>query len=314
VGKTTTIQRHRPIDESYRTFGAVRTRILEVAGSGTPLICLHGYSDLADTWRPLMRSLRGAGRHVVAVDLPGFGKATPLEPGPVLPQLDGFVSDVVRSVAAAADRPVVVIGNSLGGIEALRVGADPELPIAGIVPISPAGFGHSRAIKFAERHDGLLPLMQRGVVPMPVMRGAVALAFRRASCGNPRQADREAVRAYARQFRTRADMTRVFGSAAAVLEEIRANPDAPAVKVPVLLLWGDRDRLTLHRGAQRVQAAIPQTELVVLHGYGHCPQLEVAPRIAQLITDFVDRQDAAHLHAVDPPASAPSGAESAESS
>jgi pimeloyl-ACP methyl ester carboxylesterase len=293
MGDTTTVQRHRPIDESYRTFGGVRSRVLEIAGSGTPLICLHGYSDHADTWRPLMRSLRGAGRQVIAVDLPGFGKAALLQPGRVLPQLDAFV---------AAGRSVVVIGNSLGGVEALRVGADPDLPIAGIVPISPAGFGHSKAIKFAERHDGLLPLMQRGVVPMPVMRGAMAVVFRRASCGNPRHADREAVRLYAQQFRTRADMIRVFGSATAVLEEIRANPDAPAVKVPVLLIWGDRDRLTLHDGARRVQAAIPHTEVVALHGYGHCPQLEAAPRVARLIVEFVDRQTTPALHGATNPA------------
>jgi pimeloyl-ACP methyl ester carboxylesterase len=312
VGKTAAVQRHRPIDESFRTIGDVRTRVLEIGGSGTPLICLHGYSDHADTWRPLMRSLRSSGRHVVAVDLPGFGKAAPLQPGPVLPQLDAFVADVVRSVAEAAGHSVVVIGNSLGGVEALRVGANPDLPIAGIVPISPAGFGHSRAIKFAERHDGFLPWIQRGVLPMPVVRGAMAVAFRRASCGSPRNADREAVRAYAQQFRTRADMIRVFGSATMVLEEIRLSPDAPAVKVPVLLLWGDRDRLTLHHGASRVRAAIPHTELVILHGHGHCPQLEAAPRIAQLINAFVDRQTSAHLHTGAEPIVASSSAEPGE--
>jgi pimeloyl-ACP methyl ester carboxylesterase len=290
VGTSTTISRHRPIDEGYRDVGAVRTRVLEVAGSGPPLICLHGYSDLADTWRPLMRSLRGSDRHVIAVDLPGFGRATPLAPGPVLPQLDAFVASLVQAEVAKAGQHAVVIGNSLGGIAALRAGADSALPIAGVVPISPAGFGHSRALTWAQRHgEEFLPRLQRPLLPMPVMRGVMGLAFRRASCGRPRSADREAVRAYVAQFRSRADVERLFGPATSLLDEIRVGEDAPAVGVPLLLLWGDRDRLTLHRGSERVMAANPHAELVTLAGYGHCPQLEIAPRIATLVADFVDR-------------------------
>jgi pimeloyl-ACP methyl ester carboxylesterase len=284
-----TVSRHRPVEESYRSFGQVRTRVLELAGTGPPLICLHGYSDLADTWRPLMRALRPTGRHVIAVDLPGFGRASNLEPGPVLPQLDGFVACVVRDAAKSAGAPTVVIGNSLGGIAALRAGADPRLPIAGVVPISPAGFLHSRAIRWAQQQDAFLPMLQRGRLPMPVMRGVMTLAFRRASCGNPRRADREAVRAYASQFRTRDDLYRVFGAAPSLLDELGNGPEALPVDVPVLLLWGDRDRLTLHRGSENVIAAIPHTELVTLHGYGHCPQLENAPRVAELIDDFAGR-------------------------
>jgi pimeloyl-ACP methyl ester carboxylesterase len=164
------------------------------------------------------------------------------------------------------------------------------LPIAGVVPISPAGFGHSRAIKAVEGREALMPLLQRRVVPMPVIRGVMGVAFRRASCRHPRHADRQAVRAFTGQFRRREDMIRVFSSAAPVLDELRAERDTlPDVSVPVLLLWGDRDRLTVHRGAERIQAAIPQTEFVTLHGYGHCPQLEIPARVASHISEFVDR-------------------------
>jgi pimeloyl-ACP methyl ester carboxylesterase len=285
----TTVQRHRVIDESYRTIGDVRTRMLELAGSGPPLICLHGYSDLADTWRPLMRAWRGTDRHVIAVDMPGFGHAAPLRPGPVLPQLDGFVAALVADAAGAAGQPAFVIGNSLGGMAALHAAANADLPLGGIVPISPAGFVHSKAILWAERHDELVPMLQRGRLPVPVMRRFVAAAFRRAACGNPRHADHEAVQAYANQFRTRADIERLFTPAAPILDEIRAMVHAQPTAVPVLLLWGDRDRLTLHRGSKQLVELIPHTDLVTLHGCGHCPQLECAPRIASLIGDFVDR-------------------------
>lgn len=291
---STTARRHRPVDEVYRKIGDVSTRVLVSPGSGPPLIFLHGYSDLADTWRPVMRQLAAADRHMIAVDLPGFGHADALRAGPVMPQLDSFVADLVRETCAATGERGFVIGNSLGGITALRAGGDHTLPIAGVVPISPAGFGHSRAIKAMEGRAALVPLLERRLIPMPVIRGVMGVAFRRASCTNPRHADRHAVRAFTEQFRRREDMVRVFSSAAPVLDELRASRDAiPEVKVPVLLLWGDRDRLTLHRGASRIQAAIPQTELVSLHGYGHCPQLEIPARVASHIAEFVDRHTSA---------------------
>jgi pimeloyl-ACP methyl ester carboxylesterase len=226
---------------------------------------------------------------MLAVDMPGFGRATPLDPSrPVLTQHDEFTAALVRDVAEKYGRKVVLVGNSLGGAATLRAGTDHSLPLAGLVPVSPAGFDHSWAIKFAEHQRDISPLLARRGLPMPVVRSIVGVAFRTASCGRPRRADREAVRLYVEQFQTRADLLRVLGSANGVIEELGVDR-LWDIEVPVLLLWGDRDRLTLFRGSQRVVQLIPQTELVVLHGSGHCPQLEIAPRVAKLIADFTDR-------------------------
>lgn len=281
--------RHRSIEVSYRDVGSYRTRVLELVGHGTPIVCLHGFSDHADTWRPIMRALAHTDRPVVAVDLPGFGRATPLDASrSVLTQHDEFTAALARAVAEQYERKVVLVGNSLGAAATLRAGIDHSLPVAGLVPVSPAGFDHSWAIKFAERQRDIAPILSRRGLPMPVVRNIIGAAFRTASCGRPRQADREAVRLYVEQFQTRADLLRVLGSANGVIEELRIERHWD-IDVPVLLLWGDRDRLTLFRGAQRVVKLIPQTELVVLHGAGHCPQLEIAPRVATLIADFTDR-------------------------
>lgn len=50
-------------------FAGVATRVLRVKGEGPPMLLLHGYSDSADTWRPLMDLLPKA-TAAVAVDLP----------------------------------------------------------------------------------------------------------------------------------------------------------------------------------------------------------------------------------------------------
>ncbi len=58
--------------------------------------------------------------------------------------------------------------------------------------------------------------------------------------------------------------------------------------MPVLLVWGRRDRLVPPAGARRVLAARPETRSVVLDGCGHCPQLDDPARVADLLLEFAD--------------------------
>src|SRR3954451_13987080 len=99
------------------------TRALEVDGGGPGIVLLHGWSNSADTWRPLLAELGDRGRRAIAVDLPGFGEASKLDPGPVLPQLDAFAIELVT--VWAENEPVVVAGASLGGCLALLLAEHP---------------------------------------------------------------------------------------------------------------------------------------------------------------------------------------------
>jgi len=58
------------------------------------------------------------------------------------------------------------------------------------------------------------------------------------------------------------------------------------ITVPVLLVWGDRDRMVSHSGARHVLEAVPQARYVELDGCGHCPQLEATERLLELPLPF----------------------------
>jgi pimeloyl-ACP methyl ester carboxylesterase len=275
------------IVESRAVIGGFGTRVLEVAGSGTPVLLLHGFSDSADTWRWVMRDLARSGRRAVAVDLPGFGQADDPEEGALLAQLDRFVAAAVDHVGAAP----VLVGNSIGGSLVLRAAQDPAITLAGAVPISPPGFGHPRLLEALVRFRTLEPMIFRPVVPMRVYRFLAARAFAWLATGSgpivPGFAE-----AWAGQFRLPRDVRRTLGVIPALRAELLgdlARPQPPAT-VPVLVLWGRLDRICLVSGVPKLRAACPTAVIDVLEGLGHCPQLEdpllIADRLERFVTDI----------------------------
>jgi pimeloyl-ACP methyl ester carboxylesterase len=65
------------------------------------------------------------------------------------------------------------------------------------------------------------------------------------------------------------------------------------VSVPVLLVWGDKDRLVFSRGAKKVLEAVPESRLELLKGIGHCPQVEASERFVELLLEFGEEREAA---------------------
>jgi pimeloyl-ACP methyl ester carboxylesterase len=273
------------IAEETGRYGGLATTVLRVEGEGPPFILLPGYSDIADTWRGVLRALGAAGRAALAADLPGSSVRTERAKGPLLPALDGFVADLVRSHAEGQN--VVLGGNSLGGVMSIRAAQDPDLPLAGVVPIGPAGLGHSPWINYLARDPVIRRLAKLPVsVPAWLVHQGVRFAMPRLVVGTRATLEPGAVRAYASQYQTPRDIRRLIGGAHSLLDEIEGCYELERIERPVLLIWGARDRLVPASGAKRLLDAVPGSRLVTLHRAGHCPQLEEPGRIAQLLLDF----------------------------
>jgi len=162
----------RLIERSMQVAGH-RTRVLELEGLGPGIVLLHGWGDSADTWRPLLTALERWGRRAIAVDLPGFGQATRLAPGAILPQLDDFALALVHEWGGG--EPVVVAGNSLGGCVALRLAEQADqLPLAGVVPVAPDGLAEPGWFDGVERDPIIRALLD---IPIPVP-GALVRSLR----------------------------------------------------------------------------------------------------------------------------------------
>ncbi|WP_151083933.1 alpha/beta fold hydrolase [Nocardioides cynanchi] len=128
-------------------------RVTSWAGSGPPVLAIHGITSSSRSWPFLAQAL---GRTVLAPDLRGRGRSSGL-PGPV--GMAAHAEDCAAVLRAIADEPLVVVGHSMGGFVAGVLAArHPDLVRAlvlvdGGLPFPPADEQATLA--------GLAPITQR---------------------------------------------------------------------------------------------------------------------------------------------------------
>ena len=278
----------QPLFEHRLELAGFTTRALELEGEGPPVVLLHGFADSADTWRLVLDRLARADRRALALDLPGFGTATGvLDSGPVLPQWDAFAAAAIEYVAGDGEAAIVA-GNSLGGAIALRAGERAhELPLAGIVPVAPAGLDMPRWFSIIER-DPLVRFILASPLPLPerILRLTVGEAYRQLAFAKPRAAAGQVVRTFTDHHRTKDQVQTILATGRRLLPELDGCFALSDVTCPVLLVWGDRDRMVTHRGARLITEALPETTYELLEGIGHCPQVEDPDTVARLLLEF----------------------------
>jgi pimeloyl-ACP methyl ester carboxylesterase len=275
----------QPLFEHRLTLAGYDTRVLELEGRGPALVLLHGWADSADTWRLVLDRLARVERRAIALDLPGFGEASSLLAGPVLPQLDRFLRAALEQVAPGGG--AIVAGNSLGGCTALRAAEQEDLGLAGVVPVAPAGLDMARWFVLVER-DPVVRAVLASPLPLPgfVMRRAVGEVYRRLVFCRPGAMDPAVVTTFSSHLDGKAAAARALATGRRLLPELREPFELDRIACPVLLVWGRQDLMVFQTGAERVLEAASQVRLEVIEDCGHCPQLEAPERFTGLLLDF----------------------------
>jgi pimeloyl-ACP methyl ester carboxylesterase len=282
-----------PLVEYELELAGYATRALELEGAGPPLLLLHGFADSADTWRLTLDRLARAGRRALALDLPGFANGGRLQPGPVLPQLDAFARAAAERLAEETGEAPVVVGNSLGGCVSLRLGERDDVDLAGIVPVAPAGLDHPGWFRVIESAP-LVRLVLNSPLPLPetVVRTSVGMAYRQLAFARPRAAAKDVVTSFTNHHRDRRAVSRYLKTGRRLLPELDFPFDLAKVRAPVLLVWGDRDRMVPHKGSRHVIDALPDTTYELIEDCGHCPQVEEPDRFVDLLLGFAQAPEA----------------------
>jgi pimeloyl-ACP methyl ester carboxylesterase len=120
-------------------------------------------------------------------------------------------------------------------------------------------------------------------VPNALVRAAERAAFDRLALRDAAESQRAAVDALGKDAETRA----LMASGRGLLPELSAAPfDLVGIRCPVLLVWGDHDRMRPRTGARIALDSLPTTRVQLIEGCGPRPQLEAPDRLLELLLPF----------------------------
>ena len=180
-----------------------------------------------------------------------------------------------------------MVGNSLGGCLSLRAAERMDLPIGGIVPIAPAGLHMARWFPIIES-ERLIRLLRLSPVPVPevVVREVVSRVYRTLAFNDPKRADSSVVSSFSKHIGTVDRSMAVLDIGRRLLPELEDPFDLKRIDCPLLLVWGERDKMVYTAGAERVLRTVDYSDIEVIPDCGHCPQVEVPDRLAELLDVF----------------------------
>lgn len=274
--------------------GDVRLAVTE-RGEGEPVILLHGFPELAYSWRHQLPALAAAGFHAVAPDLRGYGESdrpTDVE-SYALPALAGDVAGLIEALGHTSAH---IVGHDWGGSLAWALASRrPELVRSLSILNSPHPVASAEARQIPEQQQKswyMLLFQFPGVAEAWLSADEFAnlrsFVFDTAAAGTFDAEDRERyVSALARE-----------GALTAALNYYRANippaswlrppPDLPQIEVPTLIIWGEADAymsdLLLERSMTKVSGPL---RVERLPGVSHWVQQEAPGEVNRLLTDFI---------------------------
>lgn len=117
--------------------GSTLTRVVEVSGSGEPVILLHGAGARADRWRTSLQTISKFGRRALAIDLPGHGFATKGE-GPEY-SVQGFAGFIEGVLDELDIDQATLVGTSLGAHVLATVALNRPTLATKLVLVGPTG-------------------------------------------------------------------------------------------------------------------------------------------------------------------------------
>lgn len=263
---------------------------------------MHGFATGSGHWRRNATEFAAAGWRVYGLDLIGFGASS--QPALRLDnrlwarQLQAFLEQVVQE-------PAVLVGHSLGGLVTLScavffprwVRAVVAAPLPDPTLMLDVGRNPPRRRPLWRRLQRWLVTLLCRLLPLellvpllahsPLLDLGIQSAYNTLVIG-----DRDLHRVIARPAR-RPGAVRALRAMSIAMALRPHAATAPALlrrlRQPLLLIWGQHDRLVPVQVAQQVQRLRPDLSLVLVAGSGHCPHDEHAEAFNGALLDWLEQ-------------------------
>ena len=252
-------------------------------GEGDTVFLIHGFQSNKDIWVRMAGQLTDQ-YHVIAIDLPAHGDSN------ILMDKSYTIPEQAKRVVAIMDQmklttPVNLVGHSMGGAIAFELAATAPTRVKTLALISSAGV-------VAPHTSELLRQLQQGKNPLIVRN----------------KEDYEAMLAFTMSDAPYipgpmiSELTREAIAREPIAEKIFADLDPKfspkpeetlaRITAPVLVLWGDEDKVVDVSSTEVFKKWLPKSEVVILKGVGHAPQMEHTKETAQAYKAFLARNKA----------------------
>jgi pimeloyl-ACP methyl ester carboxylesterase len=234
---------------------------------------VHGAGLDHTVWRYQSRYLAHHGRRVLALDLPGHGRAG----GPPLSSVEEMADWVGRQWLEPAGESVALIGHSLGALVALEVAGRFSGLLTRIVLIGSGAGMHV--------HPDLQAAADRGDARAIDLIIGWSYSRRGRLGGHPEPGLWQT--GVTRRMLERGLRSTLAIDLAATASYQRGRATAAAIRCPTLILIGREDRMVSRRAAAELAELIPGARLEVVDTAGHMLPLEAPETVRRLLGDFL---------------------------
>lgn len=222
------------------------------------LVLLHGLGDSAETWARVMPGLAHE-RRVLAPDLAGFGRAPVPREGMRLSVLVRYLEGFLDALGVGR---VVLVGNSLGGAVAMRYAAKNPGRVQRLFLLNSAGLLNyvpselEPGTREEARQLARITFGPEAMMPRFFLNDLI-----------------RASRDPARRAYLRSD------------EPTDVREDLGLIQTPTTIIWGEQDRLIPPEHGTALREGIRGSELILLPGVAHVPQIQAPKEVLRIITE-----------------------------
>lgn len=247
-------------------------------GQGETVFLIHGFQSNKDIWARFAGQLTNQ-YHVVAIDLPAHGDSN------IRMDKRYTIPEQARIVAATMDRlqltqPVHVVGHSMGGAIAAQLAATAPTHVKTLMLMNAAGVE-------APQPSGLMRELEKGKNPLIVRNKDDYEAMLAFTMSDAPYIPFPMVNELTREAVAREPIaTHIFADLRSP-ENPKAQDILPRVTAPVLVLWGDEDKVVDVSSTEVFCKWLPRCEVVILKGVGHAPQIERTKETVQVYRTFL---------------------------
>lgn len=227
-------------------------------GTGKVIVCVHGWMHDQTSFEALTSKL--AGCHIIALDLPNFGKSQKTE---IIQSIDDYAKFVAAFVDKLGISDYVLLGHSMGGQIAIHAVGQGILKPTRLILIGAAGIRDEA--KMRKTFLRATAKVLRRFVPKTVKSKAYNVL---GSDYNP-------------------DLSDIHKQIIAKTLSTDVQADAKAITIPSLLVYGSDDTSTPMRYGKKFADAIAGSRLEVIPGAKHWPHQSEPAQVARLIKAFL---------------------------